>query len=106
MATGDNSGHRGTQNLRPWKPGQSGNPSGVSSAAKQLQKALEGDWKDAHKRLRDLLFSDDERVALEAAKFYIDHIKGKAKQALTGEDGGPLKIDLGVVEMLRKLATP
>lgn len=89
-----------------FKPGQSGNPSGISSAAKQLQKALEGDWQDAHKRLRELLFSADEKVALEAAKFYVDHIKGKAKQAITGDEGGPVKIDLSVVEMLRKLAEP
>ncbi len=106
MASGNSAGHKGTQNLRPWKPGQSGNPSGVSSAAKQLQKALEGDWQTAHKRLYELLCSDDEKIALEAAKFYVDHIKGKAKQAITGDDGGPLKVDLGVVEMLRKLAAP
>ncbi len=87
-----------------WPKGKSGNPSGRSSASQALTRALEADWADAHKRLRELLNSDDERVALEAAKFYVEHIKGKAKQTITGEDGGPLKVDFGVVEMLRKLA--
>ena len=71
-----------------------------------MTRALEADWQEAHKRLRELLFSDDEKIALEAAKFYVDHIKGKAKQAITGEDGGPIQVDMGMVEMLRKLAAP
>jgi hypothetical protein len=91
---------------RPWKPGQSGNPSGRSRAADELRKALEQDAPHARQRLRELLDSDDESIALRAAEFVIDHVKGRPTQAVTGEDGGPVQIDLGVVDMLRKLSAP
>lgn len=91
---------------RPWTKGQSGNPTGRSKAADELRKALEGDAPYAAQRLRELLDSEDDQVALKAAQFIVDHVKGRAPQAITGSDGGPLKVDLGVVEMLRKLASP
>lgn len=105
MASGSSSDQR-LKNLKPWKAGQSGNPSGRSRAADELRKALEGDAPAARQRLRELLDSADEQVALKAAQFIIDHVKGKPSQAITGDDGGPVKVDFGVVEMLRKLATP
>jgi hypothetical protein len=90
---------------RPFQPGQTGNPGGRSKAATLLRQAIESLHEDAGARLRELLHSDDEKIALEATKFTIEHIKGKPSQAITGEDGGPILVDMGVVDMLRKLAT-
>jgi hypothetical protein len=69
---------------------KSPNPGGRSPAQIKLKKALECLAEDAGKRLRELLLDDDSRVALEATKFVIDHVVGKAPQAITNEDGGPL----------------
>ena len=82
------SGKRGNPN---WvKGGESPNPGGRSKAATELRHALECLADDAGKRLGGLLHSEDEKIALEAAKFVIDHVKGKATQAITGADDEPL----------------
>lgn len=95
------------QNLgRPWAPGQSGNVSGRSKAANELRKALEQDAPYARQRIRELIDSPDDQVALKAAVFVVEQVKGRAVQAFAGDDGGPVKVDFGLVEMLRKLAAP
>jgi hypothetical protein len=44
-----------------------------------------------------MVFSEDERVALEAIKFCVDHIKGKAKQSLVDDEGNGIR--LGILVM-------
>ncbi len=48
----------------------------------------------------------DHPVRIAAATALLERRLGKAPQAHTGEDGGPILVDLGMVEMLRKLAAP
>jgi len=48
---------------------------------------------------------DDFDLRVKAAEIILNRLYGKPAQAITGDDGGPLKVDLGVVDMLRKLAT-
>jgi hypothetical protein len=72
------------------KGGQSPNPGGRPKAATELTQALAGLAVDAAVRLAELMDSADDKVALDATKFVIDHVKGKASQAITGADGAPL----------------
>ncbi len=48
---------------------------------------------------------DDFDMRVKAAEIILSRLYGKPAQAITGDDGGPVRVDLGVVEMLRKLAT-
>lgn len=90
------------------KGGPSPNPGGrpkASTALKQALEALATDGEGVHKKLARLLDSADEKIALDALKFLIDHVKGKARQEITGEDGGAIKVDAsaGVLEALKRL---
>jgi hypothetical protein len=91
------------------KGGPSPNPGGrpkASTALKQALEALAIDDDTATKKLKRLLESTDDKVALDAVKFLIDHVKGKPRQEITGEDGGAIKLDAssGLLETLKKLA--
>lgn len=87
------------------KGGPSPNPGGRPKAATALKQALEALAEDADKKLKRLLDSDDEKIALDAVRFLIDHVKGKARQEITGEDGGAIKVDAsaGLLERLKQM---
>ena len=87
------------------KGGPSPNPGGRPKASTALKQALEALADGVDTKLGRLLDSGDERVALDAIKFLIDHVKGKARQEITGEDGGAIKVDAsaGLLEALKRL---
>ena len=93
---------------RPFKPGVSPNPGGISKdtansvrrcrelAASYATEALEG--------LVELMrTSSNEKVRREAMDSILDRAGVGKHVAITGEDGGPLKADLGLLELLTKL---
>jgi hypothetical protein len=78
------------------KPGQSLNPSGRPKLVKEYQQWLrEEAWDKAKAALLKCLQSEDEKVQMMAVKEVNDRLLGRAPQALTTEDGDPLR--LGVV---------
>ena len=72
------SAHNPVANLRPWVKGQSGNPSGTRSM-KVIAGLLAKAGPRAMERLVELIESDDERIALLAAKEVLDRAYGKPK---------------------------
>lgn len=70
------------------------NPSGRPKSDIKLKELLEPYKEAAVKRLGILVHSDDERVALAAAKEIMDRIYGRAPQTISHTDGegGPLQI--------------
>jgi hypothetical protein len=46
----------------------------------------------------------DHEMRVKAANAILDRIYGKPAQAVVGDDGGPLRIDIGVVDILKKLS--
>lgn len=67
-------------NLRPFQPGQSGNPAGRAPMPPLIRAALEAGSEAAAKRLVELVGSQDERVALLASQALLDRLYGKPAQ--------------------------
>lgn len=94
-----------------WKPGQSGNPSGTPAAPKDkaeyIGEVRKCSW-GALCALWDIVNNPDaddgDRRA--AAADLLTRGWGNGAVVITGEDGGPLKIDAGdaLIAMVRKLA--
>jgi hypothetical protein len=74
---------------KPFQKGVSGNPGGRKPIAPEVKDALRELNPRAIERLRELLESGDERVAMAALKEVLDRNLGKPPQtmALTGEEG-------------------
>jgi hypothetical protein len=90
-------------------PGSTANPSGRPKKIKEFVDALHARFYDqAFIVMQELLASDDDKVRVAALKELWDRMFGKAPQAITGEDGGPIRFgaDATTLEMLRKLARP
>lgn len=68
------------QNLRPWKPGQSGNPGGRRSIPQEVKEALIAATPQATKVLLELLSSNNEKIRLQAVQVVFERAYGKAVQ--------------------------
>ena len=68
--------------LKPWQPGQSGNPSGRPVMPPAVKKVLEGGSLDAVKKQVELLQSKDPRIVFLASQAILDRLYGKAAQAV------------------------
>lgn len=73
--------------LRPWKPGQSGNPSGRPKRVRQLTDIADAAAQAAMRKVVKLMDSDDDRVALAAAREVLDRVAGKPRQAVDVTQG-------------------
>lgn len=81
---------------RPFKKGQSGNPTGRPKGKRTLIKKLTEDGESLIQKLVDAAFRRDEfiRIAhrdqLAAVKLLMEYLWGKPTQPLADSDGGPL----------------
>lgn len=81
---------------RPFEPGKSGNPAGLSKARREVIdgiRAMLGEgknWKLACRTLIGLLKHKDGKVQIAALREYFDRVVGKAPQEITGANGEPL----------------
>ena len=69
-----------SQTLKPWKPGQSGNPSGKGGALRDAQRLAQQSTPHAIKRLVDMLDSKDDRVVVVAANSLWEKAGGKVME--------------------------
>ena len=65
--------------LRPWRPGQSGNPTGQGALYQEAQRLCREKTPRASARLIELMESSDERVAFMASKEVWERGFGKAR---------------------------
>lgn len=94
-ANREESRERSNANLRPWQPGQSGNPSGRPKKLlvdKSLESLLLADDSKLAKRIAQVLVEkalEDPRTA----QLIVERTEGKPTQKVehTGEDGGPIQ---------------
>lgn len=69
-------------NLKPFKPGQSGNPSGMSKKEAKAKKTAEDHVEAALKVIVEALKDKDAKVRLAAANTIMDRGLGKPKQSV------------------------
>jgi len=74
--------------------GKSGNPSGRPKVPNEVRELARKNSVKAINRLVKLIDSEDEKVAIQASNSILDRAWGKPAQAITGEDGGPIAINL------------
>ena len=83
--------------LKPWQPGQSGNPKGRSKAQGEIERLAKDKSKRALERIIELVESDDERIALAAAKEVLDRAFGKARQVEAEDDGSSKALTINII---------
>jgi hypothetical protein len=67
-------------NLKPFRPGQSGNPNGRPKKVRELTAIADENAETAMRTLAKLMTSSDDRVALAAAQALLDRSMGKPAQ--------------------------
>jgi hypothetical protein len=87
----------GSQNLRPWQPGQSGNPGGRPKKRVLDEVLIELLEKDGGKEASEIALTVLRKAKdgdLRACQFIAERTQGRPPQALqiSGEDGGVLEI--------------
>lgn len=87
-----------------FKKGQSGNPGGRHKLVRQFHDWLRAEaYPKAQAALLDCLEDSDPKVRLAAVKEVNDRLFGRSPQPITGEDGEPLQLDVGLIALLRGL---
>jgi len=84
------------ENLKPWKPGQSGNPGGrPKGLARRVRELVGGDGETITHFMLDVLKNEEAemRDRMEAAKWLADRGWGKAANHAPIEDADPLGLD-------------
>ncbi len=77
---------------RKFQKGRSGNPGGRPKDLGDVRELAKQHTAKAIERLVHWLESDNAKASVAAASALLDRAWGKPPQALTGDDGGPVKI--------------
>lgn len=84
-------------NAGKFQPGRSGNPGGRPKEHAEVKEMARAHTAAAIERLAFWLMSDEPKASIAAATALLDRAWGKATQAISGEDGKPIDINLNVV---------
>ncbi len=79
--------------LRPWRPGETGNPGGIGGEYARVRSLAKSKAMDAMQELVNLLGCDDERIRYMAAMAILERGVGKPRDH-SNEDDALAKLDL------------
>jgi hypothetical protein len=89
---------RGSANLKPWEPGQSGNPTGGSKLSRELREYIAGGTQEDIDHIRKLARkAKSEMVQYMASTWLAEQVIGKAKQPLTDSEGKDLRVGIVIL---------
>jgi hypothetical protein len=83
--------------LKPIRPGEVRNPTGKGGLWREAQRITREKSPDAARRLVELMYSDDDRVALMAAEKVMVWSWGKPPDYVPREDRPPLTINTSIL---------
>lgn len=86
---------RSLANLRMFEKGKSGNPGGRSKRLEEIRSLAKQHSRRAFNRILELIESDDERVAMAAAKEVLDRAYGKP--TVDDTDGDKRQVTINIV---------
>jgi hypothetical protein len=72
-----------TRGLKPWQPGQTGNPGGKPRRFAELSELSKANFSLAVKRLGELIASRDDELAFRAIQFTFLYLLGKPAESMT-----------------------
>lgn len=84
-------------NAGKFQPGRSGNPGGRPKEHAEVKEMARAHTEQAIATLAKWMLSDEPKAAIAAATALLDRAWGKPTQAISGEDGKPIDINLSVV---------
>jgi hypothetical protein len=84
-------------NLKPFQKGVSGNPGGKSKKLEELRKLALENCPRALERIVELVESEDERVAMMAAKEILDRGIGRPKPAEDGDEASTKGLTINII---------
>ena len=78
-----------------FKPGESGNPGGMSKERAELRRIIMRFGYDSINRIEEMArTSEHDKVRFEANKWIAEQCVGKALVSISGEDGHPVKVSI------------
>lgn len=81
-----------SENLTPFKPGQSGNPAGRPRLPAEVRDLARGYTEKCILKAAEFIDHEDANVSLKALTFLMDRAWGKPAQPVDGDgDGGPIQ---------------
>ena len=87
-----------------FKPGASGNPGGKNKQKEELRGYIGEFSREAVDCIVNLMRNgENDKIKQSSAVWLAEQHIGKALVAITGEDGGPVRIDMGMLDKLRGL---
>lgn len=84
-------------NLRPFPKGVSGNPGGKSKKLEELKRLALDHSARAIQRIAELIESDDERVAIMAAKEILDRALGRPKPTEDADEASAKALTINII---------
>jgi len=83
-----------------FKPGQSGNPNGRPKENPEVKEILKAASVDAAKKLTELIYSENEKVAFSAAQEILNRTQGKPRECVSMNVNGNLDVRAQVRSIL------
>jgi hypothetical protein len=80
-----------------FQKGKSGNPGGRPKENDEVKDLARKYTKEAVLKLAEWMRSDNAKASVSACSALLDRGYGKPAQAITGEGGGPVKLEINIV---------
>jgi hypothetical protein len=97
VASDKSGGNKGAANLRPWKPGESGNPGGRPKKLEALAASIREFDDELRDKLLTIVRTGSDKDARESIKLLWSYAHGLPRQVVTDEAGNAVHLGLVIL---------